>query len=358
MRILYGVQGTGNGHLARARAMVPGLHNAGIDFDIVFSGREREDFFNMEVFGEYRSFSGLTLAINRGRVDPFKTVFNVKIGEFLRDIRQFDTADYDLVLTDFEPVSAWVARLRKIPCISLSHQSAFAYSVPKVNGYIASRLVMKTFAPSGMKVGLHWHHFDQPVLPPITEPLLSMPQTKNKILVYMGFEELDDIHEFLMPFEQYQFFVFARIAEPHREGHISFNPLSHSEFHRHLQDCAGVISNSGFELASECLVLGKKLLVKPIQGQFEQLSNALALQALGRGTVIQSLDQSILQEWLELPPHQPIAYPDVVGAISEWLPEFRQHSIESLARSLWEKTPMPYRYNPDIGNRLIPGLVV
>ena len=64
--------------------------------------------------------------------------------------------------------------------------------------------------------------------------------------------------------------------------HIQINPLSHSEFHAHLLDAEGVISNAGFELASECLHLGKKLLVKPLAGQFEQLSNALALQAMSR----------------------------------------------------------------------------
>ena len=42
MRILYGVQGTGNGHITRARTMLPALQAAGIDVDFVFSGRPSE----------------------------------------------------------------------------------------------------------------------------------------------------------------------------------------------------------------------------------------------------------------------------------------------------------------------------
>jgi UDP:flavonoid glycosyltransferase YjiC (YdhE family) len=39
MKILYGVQGTGNGHITRARAMAAEMHAAGVEVDFVFSGR-------------------------------------------------------------------------------------------------------------------------------------------------------------------------------------------------------------------------------------------------------------------------------------------------------------------------------
>ena len=40
MKILYGVQGTGNGHITRGRAMQKALSDAGIEVDWVFSGRD------------------------------------------------------------------------------------------------------------------------------------------------------------------------------------------------------------------------------------------------------------------------------------------------------------------------------
>ena len=55
MRILYGVQATGNGHITRARVMAPALRNAGIEVDYLFSGRPADQLFNMEPFGDYQT---------------------------------------------------------------------------------------------------------------------------------------------------------------------------------------------------------------------------------------------------------------------------------------------------------------
>ena len=67
MRILYGVQGTGNGHLTRARIMAKALAAAGAEVDWVFSGRPKEKFFDMEAFGDYQVYRGLTFATQSGK---------------------------------------------------------------------------------------------------------------------------------------------------------------------------------------------------------------------------------------------------------------------------------------------------
>ena len=64
---------------------------------------------------------------------------------------------------------------------------------------------------------------------------------------------------------------YAKTRTPEQFGHITVKPLS-NEFHSDLEVAEGVISNAGFELASECITLGKKMLVKPLAGQFEQQS--------------------------------------------------------------------------------------
>lgn len=45
MRILYGVQGTGNGHLSRSRVVAKALAKHDIQVDYFFSGRQPEQFF-------------------------------------------------------------------------------------------------------------------------------------------------------------------------------------------------------------------------------------------------------------------------------------------------------------------------
>ena len=55
MKILYGVQGTGNGHIARARAMSKCLAEAGMEVEYLFTGRDESKYFCMEQFGDFQS---------------------------------------------------------------------------------------------------------------------------------------------------------------------------------------------------------------------------------------------------------------------------------------------------------------
>lgn len=353
MRILYGIQGTGNGHLARARALVPELLAQGHELDFVFSGRQREDFFDMQLFGTgFKVFEGLSLITTAGQLDIFNTVKSNNLLCLLKNIRQLDLEPYDLVISDFEPVTAWAAKLRGKTSMSISHQSAFLYDIPKVKGHRLSKLLTRFFAPTTYSLGLHWHHFDQSILPPLIEPFMAKPVIKNKYLVYMGFENIDEILAFLMPFNHVKFEVFAKVDKKNIYGHITVNPLSHAEFHHHLCNCEGVISNSGFELASECLHLGKKILVKPLMGQFEQLSNALALQKIGQGSVMMSLDQAVLSDWLKLPARQPNYYPNVAKAVACWLNEGDWSAIEALSLKLWSEFDQPYQTDMNFGHAL------
>ena len=138
MRILYGVQSTGNGHITRARAMARALADQGLSVDYLFSGREADQFFDMEGFGAYRLCQGFTLAIENGRLDTLGTLRRLAPRRFLREVRALDLEPYDLVITDFEPVTAWAARLRHKPSVGIGHQYAFLYPVPRPAGGAAT----------------------------------------------------------------------------------------------------------------------------------------------------------------------------------------------------------------------------
>ena len=83
------------------------------------------------------------------------------------------------LLNDFEPITAWAARRRGLTSISVSHQAAFAYDVPREGESLSDRLIMRAFAPTDIQLGVHWYHFDQPIVPPfiIDKPaiLLCLP---------------------------------------------------------------------------------------------------------------------------------------------------------------------------------------
>ena len=342
MRILYGVQGTGNGHLSRARAMAAAFAERGVAVDYLFSGRPRSGFFAMDCFGSFQWRRGLTFVNEHGRVSYLKTVLRNDYPAFLRDVRTLDPGAYDVVLSDFEPVTAWAGRLRGKTVVSLGHQPAFDHAVPVAQRDLRTRLVMRLFAPGSVRVGMHWSSFGAPILPPLVdvEAGAAPPRRRRgKILVYLPFEDPATVQALLRPFLAHEFFVYAPGSPCRDEDNLRLRPTSLDGFRRDLADCDGVISNAGFELASECLALGKRLLVKPQGRQMEQASNALALCQLGYAASMERLDARRIGDWLDsnaVPPR--LHFPDVAGALADWLlaGDYRDPALAALSERLWQ----------------------
>ena len=216
MKILYGVQATGQGHISRARAMAKALGQHAVDVTWLFSGRSAERLFDMEPFGNFEHRRGLTFATRVGRIRYLETVTSNNVFEFWRDIRGLDLSPYDIIVTDYEPVTAWAAR------------------------------------------------------------------------------------------------------------------LAGSE---------GVICNSGFELISECIQWQKPVLTRPLAGQMEQLSNALALQELGYAQVMETLCGRTLRQWLASPGRrQPVHFADVALKLAQWLATGCSTGVQKLSQDLWSNS--------------------
>ena len=69
------------------------------------------------------------------------------IRQFFFNIKQLDLSQYDLVISDFEPISAWAAKNQKVPSLAIGHQYAFLYNTPKQGSNIFNDALMKYFAP-------------------------------------------------------------------------------------------------------------------------------------------------------------------------------------------------------------------
>ncbi len=216
-----------------------------------------------------------------------KTAAQLNFAKFLWDIRSFDASGFDLVITDFEPISARIAKRHGIPSIGIGHQYAFMYDIPMAKGNPLGLFILRNFAPADHMLGLHWHHFDRPILPPIVPDHFKSDRAVNdkKILVYLPFEDLDEIENMLREFDTNNFHIYhGSCNQPEDKGNLHLRPFSREGFLRDLCECGGVICNAGFELPSEALHLGKRILAKPLSGQIEQKSNALALGQLGLAT--------------------------------------------------------------------------
>ncbi|MGB6188085.1 MAG: MJ1255/VC2487 family glycosyltransferase [Aeromonas molluscorum] len=348
MKILFGVQGTGNGHISRSRTLARALAAQGIEVDYLFSGRARDGYFEMEAFGDYRSFGGLSFVTREGQVSPWITVRQLAPIRFWQDLKRLDCGRYDLVISDFEPLTAHAARRQGVPSLSISHQASFHWPVPRWGENRLSQQLMRHYAPVQQSLGLHWFHFGFPLLPPIVDAMRPTPDN-HSILVYLPFEQQDAIAALLSRFSQHRFVCFhPGVTTTTQWRNIRFEPPARDGFKAQLCGCRGVISNAGFELASEALTLGKKLLVKPLGGQFEQLTNGKTLELMGLAQLMDSLDANAVRNWLDAPQPGPILYPDVATALALWLAQGAEETLASLSRRLWAKALFP----EEVGDRL------
>lgn len=338
MKILYGVQGTGNGHITRARALSVEFAKLGIEVDYIFSGRDEADYFDMDCFGTYRTFKGLSFVAKNGRVSMLETYKQAQLIRLIKDINTLDVSQYDLVLTDFEPITAWAAKRQGKPCLGVGHQYAFNYEIPKYHSDALGAWIMSRFTPVTRSVGVHWHHFGEPILPPIIQHHENAePAEDDQVLVYLPFENSDDVLEWLEAVPHYQFRVHCKDIEPGQYGNVRIYPFSREQFQTNLRQCKSVLCNAGFELNSEALHMGRRIMVKPLHGQVEQLSNVVALKYLEFAQTTESLNSDIIADWLDQAKVVKVAFPNVAAAIAQWVANGATESLESLSHSLWQQ---------------------
>lgn len=339
LKLLYGVQATGQGHITRARSLGPALLQRDIKVDFLFSGRPREKLFAMEQFGAFTVRRGLTFHFNKGQISPYLTILRNNILEAINDINNLDLSGYDLVLTDYEPISSWAARLKGTPSIGIGHQYAFCHDIPMQGFSKLTLAAMRHFAPANTSLGIHWHNFGKPIIP----PMVPLPDTTKsvipkKIVVYLYFEDQARLAKILQKFPDYEFFIYSPENQSEQDNdNLHFRPAS-QKFMRDVEDCEGVICGAGFELPTEVIHLGKKLLVKAMGGQPEQASNALAIEKLGLGTVMTTVDENSIRNWLNSGKTRQIIFPDTAHDVAQWIAEGDWGNCESLVKKLWQKT--------------------
>ncbi|MFC3032899.1 MJ1255/VC2487 family glycosyltransferase [Pseudoalteromonas fenneropenaei] len=339
MKILYGIQGTGNGHITRARMMAASFKKLGVEVDYLFSGREQNGYFDMELFDNYRTFEGLSFITEQGSVKLWKTAKQLNFSQFYRDLQALDVSRYDLVFNDFEPLSAWAAKRQGVPVVAMSHQAAFLHAeVPAPGSRYWHKALITRFAPADVYLGVHWQPYHKAIIPPfIAHPahLNFCPSIANKVLVYLPFEQLSSVIEFLNDFPDREFYCYHPAATNTSLKHIHLRAPSRDGFLRDLANSCGVVANAGFELSSEALQLGKKLLLKPLHGQFEQQANVMTLEQMGMAQSMNYLNANALDDWLGAKSNGHYTFPNDPAPLVEWLLAKQWTNYASLHQQLW-----------------------
>lgn len=283
MKILYAIQGTGNGHISMAMEIVPELKKYA-DVDVLISGNQVE--LNLPFKTEYRKF-GLGFYFGKnGGIDFQRTLKSISFKRLFNEIKSLPIKKYDLVISDFEPVSAWASKIHNIPSIGLSHQFALldpACPLPKKTRFF-DKLILRYYAPTKQKIGFHYKSYSESIQTPVIRAQVrnQRPTVQNHYTVYLPSVSDEKIIDVLSRFPQEKWEVFSKnILTPYQEKNVYISPIENDLFVLSMTHCKGVICNAGFATTSEALFLGKKLLVIPMKNQFEQKANAIALKKMG-----------------------------------------------------------------------------
>lgn len=302
MKILYAIQGTGNGHISRAREIIPLLQKYG-EVDILVSGTQADVKLTQPVKYQMHGFS--FIFGKKGGVDHFKTWLSMNLFRFRKDMKQLSLKQYNLIVNDFEPVSAWACKLQGIPCVSLSHQASFkSKKVPRPKTIDWGKIILSHYAPTTYHIGFHFDRYDTFINTPVIRAEIRALETQNLGHYTVYLPALDDkkLVKLLSQLPHVKWEIFSKhSAKAYHLGNVSVEPINNEKFNVSLATCAGLFTGGGFEGPAEALYLKKKLLVAPMRFQFEQQCNAYALKQFGLPVIWGSTRDwlPIIQEWVE-----------------------------------------------------------
>lgn len=315
MKILYAIQGTGNGHIARAEDIIPVLKRYG-QLDLLVSGAQAD--IRLEHPIKYKS-KGLSFYFGkRGGIDVVKTFSKNSSRDVYKEIKSFPVEKYDVVINDFEPITAWACLQKKIPCVGLSHQSALLSPLtPRPKRYDpVGDWIIRNYAPVRNYVGFHFSAFDDNILTPVIRSRIREADVTNgrHYTVYLPAYDDQKILPILSKFSSIRWHVFSKHTKgPYHHRNISVYPVNNEAFTASMTSATGVLCGAGFETPAEALHLGKKLLVVPMKMQYEQHYNAAALKKMGVPVMKRMKKKFVLkiEEWLERKHVIPVDYHDV-----------------------------------------------
>ncbi|WP_207492600.1 glycosyltransferase family protein [Aridibaculum aurantiacum] len=344
MKILYAIQGTGNGHICRAKEIIP-LLQLNHDVDVLVSGTQADVHLGHDV--KY-SFNGLSFIFGKkGGVDLLDTYKKSRLRKLFKEINELPVEEYDLILNDFEPVSAWAAYIKRKPCIALSHQAAVLHpAAPQPKAFDpVGKAILKSYAPSTAQYGFHFTPYDRHIFTPVVRNDVRQLPVENQghYTVYLPAYDDKRILKVLKKVKHVQWQVFSKHnKKPVEDGNVIIKPIENGSFLQSMASSEGVLCGAGFETPAEALYLQKKLMVIPMKNQYEQQCNAAALEKMGVPVIKSLKDKHLpaIMDWIENGSVVLVNYADNTKEILNII--LQKHANDAVAKKLGKDSRLAY----------------
>jgi len=290
LKILYGIQCTGNGHLSRSKEIIKYLQDNYSDrietIDVCLSGNFSQiDTSDLNV--KYK-FEGLGFNIDNGQISIWKTIVDLKLWDFFKSIFVPQIEKYDIIISDFEPITCWAGIIRRKRVLGVGNHYKFLSNKKFLKNlspnYFYNKIITKLISPVNKYIAFEYLKDTENDFFPIIRKVLrrTTPSQDDFYICYLSSISSEDQVKFFNLFPNQTFYIFHNdIKEASDFENIRLRPIDRVHFTNKLMRCKGVICHTGFQLTSECLFLGKKLLVIPIKHQIEQIYNTRTLSKFG-----------------------------------------------------------------------------
>ena len=153
-----------------------------------------------------------------GGISLWETIKNMKIINLLKEIKSVPLEKYDLIINDFEPITAWASKFKSTQIISLSHQNAVLdTNAPTYGTYRIERLILKYYAPIKTKFGFHFNSYSSAIFTPIIRKKIRYSNITNKkhYTVYLPAYSDKKIIKILSQIENTKWEVFSKNTKKH-----------------------------------------------------------------------------------------------------------------------------------------------
>jgi uncharacterized protein (TIGR00661 family) len=317
MKILYGVPGEGMGHATRSKVMIQHLLK-NHDVHVVASARAFK-FLDQHFPGRVSEIKGFHFAFKDKKVSKSGTLMlNLKnmpssLSHNLTSLFELEHIFRpDLVISDFESFSYYLAKYHRIPVISIDNMQVIDrcqldIAIPREQreNYRLAKNIVRAKVP-GCKRYFITSFFEAEIQKSNTQLVPSIlrdeivrlqPTYGGPIVVYQTGSIASSIADILNGIPDRNFIVYGA-AEESTVKNTTFKKFSEVGFLDDLAHADAVIANGGFSFLSEAVYLKKPTLSIPIAGQFEQYVNAAYIEKLGYGRYFTTLTADHVKTFL------------------------------------------------------------
>jgi len=331
MKIVYGIQGYGRGHVSRALAIIPHLIQQGHKVRI-FAGGAAYEFLKNSFDATKIPFLSNHYHPGDGQPSFWLTARNllphisqlfwgaalgIKTGSLRRVYDDMKNFDPDIVVTDFENWTRVAGNRLGIPVISLDHASIIAYcDVDVPPGKFFARALTRysykllVLLSGGVdKIIASSFYYAKPknkkveVVGPIIRKEVKAAKSTNggHFLVYLNHPNaFTPKLESCLNRLEIPAIIYGVQDKRVNYGNIKFKSLDPKIFVNDLASCRAIVTRAGNQLFGETTHLGKPVACFP-EATFEQRMNAHYVNKMGFGLVgeLDKIDDGFFSEFLK-----------------------------------------------------------